>query len=47
LGDKNQDEVMTNLAPIKDNIIPIGGEFGEEAFFERLEEEFEKCKSSN
>ena len=47
LGDKNQDEVMTNLELIKDNIIPIGGEFGEEAFFERLEEELEKSKSNS
>jgi hypothetical protein len=47
LGDKNHDEVMKNLAPIKDNIVPIVGEFGEEAFFERLEEELEKSKSNN
>jgi hypothetical protein len=46
-GDKNLDGVIKNLEQIKDNIIPIEGEFGEEAFFERLEEEFEKCKSSN
>ncbi|MCK4735958.1 MAG: SIR2 family protein, partial [Methanophagales archaeon] len=46
-GDKNLDGVIKNLEQIKDNIIPIEGEFGEEAFFERLEEEFEKCKSKN
>jgi len=35
------------MKPIKDNIIPIEGEFGKETFFERLEEELEKCKSNN
>jgi len=46
-GNKNPDEVIKNLEPIKDNIIPIEGEFGKETFFERLEEEIEKCKSSS
>jgi hypothetical protein len=47
LGNKNQNEVMKNLEPIKDNVISIEGEFGEETFFGRLEEEIEKCKSNN
>jgi len=46
-GDKNPDEVIKNLEPIKDNIIPIEGEFGAEDFFERLKEEFEKWKNNN
>lgn len=40
-------EVMKKLEPIKDNLIPIEGEFGKETFFERLKEELEKCKSNN
>ena len=47
LGNKNPNEVMKNLEPIKDNVISIEGEFGEETFFGRLEEEIEKCKSNN
>ncbi|KAF5427094.1 SIR2-like domain-containing protein, partial [Candidatus Methanophagaceae archaeon] len=47
LGDKNPNEVMKKLEPIKDNLIPIEGEFGKETFFARLEEELEKCKSNN
>lgn len=47
LGNKNPNEVMKNLEPIKGNIILIEGEFGKETFFERLSEELEKCKSNN
>ena len=47
LGNKKPDEVMKNLEPIKDNIIPIEGEFGKESFFERLKEELEKCKNNS
>ena len=47
LGDKKLDEVMKKLEPIKDNIIPIEGEFGKETFFGRLEEETEKCKNNS
>ena len=47
LGNKKPDEVIENLEPIKDNITPIEEEFGKETFFERLEEEIEKWKSSN
>ncbi len=47
LGDKKPNELMKKLKPIKGNLIPIEGEFGKETFFERLEEELEKCKSNN
>ena len=47
LGNKKPDEVMKNLEPIKDNIIPIEGKFGKESFFERLKEELEKCKNNS
>jgi len=47
LGDKKPNEVMKKLKPIKDNLIQIEGEFGEETFFERLKGELEKCKSNN
>ena len=46
-GDKNPDQVMKDLEPIKDNIIPIEGEFGKDTFFERLKEELQKYKSNN
>ena len=45
LWNKNLEEVMKKLEPIRDNaVIPIEGEFGEETFFERLEEELEKIR---
>ncbi|HJH28034.1 MAG TPA: hypothetical protein C5S37_15020 [Methanophagales archaeon] len=46
-GNRNPDEGIENLEQIKDNIIPIKGEFGEEDFFERLKEELEKCKNNS
>lgn len=56
LGNKNPNEVMKNLEKGKNleplmknikNIPPIKGDFGEETFFERLEEELEKCKNNS
>jgi len=46
-GNRNPDEVIKNLEPIKDNIIPIEGEFGKETFFEKLKEELEKYKNNS
>ena len=42
LVNKKLDKVIKKLEPIKDNIIPIDGEFGEEEVFEELEEKLNK-----
>ncbi len=42
LVNKKLHKVIKKLEPIKDNIIPIDGEFGEEEVFEELEEKLNK-----